>query len=328
MINLPSSGWPAHVPYHREMTASYEGTPCPWWTASSVKLFSRCPAAAFRRYMLDQPEPEKDKTADMRVGDAAHAAILQPQQGLEVVNATRKRRESKAKRQARQWGHLPPEKKAPVFAAFEGLLKQDGTPGDLYRRAEGAFWTLANIYPKALTRGYRPSAAFQQAYVQTDSLTYAQHLLTRPGARTEWTCIATDLDTGLPIKCRTDLITPGAEDSLIIGDLKVTEDAGARFHRKIRQFRYDLQAAHYRRVLRAWLRRPDLVVDWRWIALQSRAVHGRHPCVVYRCEPEQIDAADAELLGYLRGIAECLKTGQWTASLVPGESWTNGEPTA
>jgi hypothetical protein len=238
-----------------------------------------------------------------------------------------KGRETAQQKQARQWGHLPKVETVPIFSAFRGLLRKDGKPGELYRRALGAFWTLAMNYPPELTRGERPSAAFEAAYVETGSLKVAQTYLMKPTARKEWTCFAPDLDTGLPIKCRDDLVLPSRDGGLIVADLKVTNDVSARgFARTARRFRYDLAAAHYRRVHRAWQQDADLPVTWYWIALQSVPVHGRHPCVVYECTEEQLDAADAELLGYLEGIAESLTSGRWPATLVDGEAWGRAPP--
>jgi hypothetical protein len=330
MIEIPPSAWPTLIPYHQDMSATFAGQPSPWWTSSAVRLFARCKAAAHRRYILGQPEPEREKTADKRLGTAVHRAVLEPQEGLTVVSMDVKppRGTSPEKRRAlaraKKWGHIQGEV-VPIFSAFKDLLRQDGTPGDLYRRAEGAFWTLATCYPPGLTRGRRPSPAFEAAYVETDSLTVAQHYLTRPTARKEWTCFAEDLDTGLPIKCRDDLVLPSRDGGLIIADLKVTNDVTPyAFARTARRFRYDLAAAHYRRVHRAWLCDPGLPVTWYWIALQSVPVHGRHPCVVYECTTEQLDAADAELLGYLEGIAECMTSGRWPPTLIAGESWEHG----
>lgn len=332
-MNLPPSTWPPDVPYHNERTADAWGTSSPWWTSSALKSFRACPASAHRRYILGQPEAAPALTEDVRVGHAVHQAILEPTQGLRVVEVeVPPKKETTAQLRRRKtdegFGHRSKVTRR-EFSAFAGLLREDKTPGNAYRRALGAFWTIARpwwLHTPDVEAMLKEIDDVRAAYIATDSLAMVHRWLAHPHGQREYIVHANDLDTGVPIKARFDLLIP-ARGKLIVPDFKVTADVSPwTFAKRVKQFGYVEQAAHYRRVARAATGDPALEVDWFWAAVQSRAVNGRHPVVTYRLQPERIDRADERLAVDLERLADCLRSGDWPAGLVPGESWADGAP--
>ena len=110
-------------------------------------------------------------------------------------------------------------------------------------------------------------------------------------------------ETGLPLKARMDWVRENA-----IVDLKTTEDASpAGFAKSFSNYRYDLQAAHYRRMLKLQ-GRGDL--PFYLIAVEKEAPFA---VAVYRLDEGDLTLADMQMQQQLRAIASCCEFNSWPA---------------
>jgi len=110
-------------------------------------------------------------------------------------------------------------------------------------------------------------------------------------------------ETGLPLKARMDWVRENA-----IVDLKTTEDASpAGFAKSVSNYRYDLQAAHYRRMLKLQ-GRGDL--PFYLIAVEKEAPFA---VAVYRLDEGDLTLADMQMQQQLRAIASCCEFNSWPA---------------
>jgi exodeoxyribonuclease VIII len=119
-----------------------------------------------------------------------------------------------------------------------------------------------------------------------------------------------DPETGFRLKCRPDIIGEN-----YIADLKTTRDASTRaFSRAILDFRYHVQAALYRRIMRA-IGQPR--EHWYFIIVE----HDPLPRVNVR-ELTQLARAEgeAELDKDLEGLMACRCSGEWPGYSGPGDS--------
>ncbi|MEY4403301.1 MAG: hypothetical protein RIR91_1336 [Verrucomicrobiota bacterium] len=111
------------------------------------------------------------------------------------------------------------------------------------------------------------------------------------------------IETGLPLKARMDWVRENA-----IVDLKTTEDASpAGFAKSVANYRYDLQAAHYRRMLKLQ-GRGDL--PFMLIAVEKEAPFA---VAVYRLDEGDLTLADMQMQQQLRAIASCCEFNSWPA---------------
>ena len=111
------------------------------------------------------------------------------------------------------------------------------------------------------------------------------------------------IETGLPLKARMDWVRENA-----IVDLKTTEDASpAGFAKSVSNYRYDLQAAHYRRMLKLQ-GRGDL--PFYLIAVEKEAPFA---VAVYRLDEGDLTLADMQMQQQLRAIASCCEFNSWPA---------------
>ena len=111
------------------------------------------------------------------------------------------------------------------------------------------------------------------------------------------------VETGLPLKARMDW----ARENAIV-DLKTTEDASpAGFAKSVSNYRYDLQAAHYRRMLKLQ-GRGDL--PFYLIAVEKEAPFA---VAVYRLDEGDLTLADMQMQQQLRAIASCCEFNSWPA---------------
>jgi len=111
------------------------------------------------------------------------------------------------------------------------------------------------------------------------------------------------VETGLPLKARMDWVRENA-----IVDLKTTEDASpAGFAKSVSNYRYDLQAAHYRRMLKLE-GRGDL--PFYLIAVEKEAPFA---VAVYRLDEGDLTLADMQMQQQLRAIASCCEFNSWPA---------------
>jgi hypothetical protein len=134
------------------------------------------------------------------------------------------------------------------------------------------------------------------------------------GGHAEVSCFAYDEETGLLLKGRMDYVIPG-EQFFTVPDLKTTADASTEeFRGTISKRRYHVQAAIYRRILRA-LGAPD--VRFYFIALQTRAL----PKVnVRELNPRAMDLGDTVLDDDLMTLKACRESHRWP-------EWRDESPT-
>lgn len=110
-------------------------------------------------------------------------------------------------------------------------------------------------------------------------------------------------ETGLPLKARMDWVRENA-----IVDLKTTEDASpAGFAKSVSNYRYDLQAAHYRRMLKLQGRGE---LPYILIAVEKEAPFA---VAVYRLDEGDLTLADMQMQQQLRAIASCCEFNSWPA---------------
>lgn len=110
-------------------------------------------------------------------------------------------------------------------------------------------------------------------------------------------------ETSLSLKARMDWVRGDA-----IVDLKTTEDASpAGFAKSVSSYRYDLQAAHYRRMLKLQ-GRGDL--PFYLIAVEKEAPFA---VAVYRLDEGDLTLADMQMQQQLRAIAACAEFNSWPA---------------
>lgn len=111
------------------------------------------------------------------------------------------------------------------------------------------------------------------------------------------------VETGLPLKARMDWVRENA-----IVDLKTTEDASpAGFAKSVSNYRYDLQAAHYRRMLKLQGRGE---LPYILIAVEKEAPFA---VAVYRIDEGDLTLADMQMQQQLRAIASCCEFNSWPA---------------
>lgn len=111
------------------------------------------------------------------------------------------------------------------------------------------------------------------------------------------------VETGLPLKARMDWVRENA-----IVDLKTTEDASpAGFAKSVSNYRYDLQAAHYRRMLKLQGRGE---LPYILIAVEKEAPFA---VAVYRLDEGDLTLADMQMQQQLRAIASCCEFNSWPA---------------
>lgn len=112
-----------------------------------------------------------------------------------------------------------------------------------------------------------------------------------------------DRDVNLDLKARVDLLR---EDCIV--DLKTTEDASPRgFIKSIASFRYQIQAAHYKRILRLH-GLPDL--PFYFVCVEKEPPHA---VAVYQLDTADLMLAEQNLLDSLRRLAACRDFNAWPA---------------
>lgn len=97
------------------------------------------------------------------------------------------------------------------------------------------------------------------------------------------------------------------DDGQALIDLKKTQVATRwAFEMAIRRYEYNKQAAHYMRGFAKCMGyRPK---EWAWIASE---IDPPNECNVFVADPEEIEAAEADLENWYQRYADCLATGEW-----------------
>lgn len=109
--------------------------------------------------------------------------------------------------------------------------------------------------------------------------------------------------TGVPVKCRYDLLT---DDAHAI-DLKKTQDSSRdAFAKSVYNYRYHVQDAFYRYVYRLVYGRP--LESFTFLAVEEQPPHVAMP---YTLGEETREIADSEAMQDLARYAECMETNDW-----------------
>lgn len=128
-------------------------------------------------------------------------------------------------------------------------------------------------------------------------------LLTLPSKR-EHSIHWTDEATGLRLRCRPDWLLD-AGDTMICIDLKTCQDASPDgFRRSVRNWRYDLQAAHYSEGVRVATGKP---VRWFFLAVESAFPH----CAALHCIRDTWDA-ECSWAAVLKQLKYSIENDDWS----------------
>lgn len=131
---------------------------------------------------------------------------------------------------------------------------------------------------------------------------HAQAMLKHQEARTELSVFSKDPETGVTVKCRFDLMTPGKAL-----DLKKTQDARPEaFAKSVANYRYMVQAAFYSDV-------------WEWETGEKLDAFGfltveeemPHASAIYVLDDEAMEYGRKLYRRDLNRYAECLDSGIW-----------------
>jgi len=114
-----------------------------------------------------------------------------------------------------------------------------------------------------------------------------------------------DVETGVRIKCRTDLIDP---DMGIIIDPKFVKDASPRgFKKHVYEYRYHVQDAFYKRIL---AQNGIHIKHFIFLAIEKTPPYAYG---LYVLNKDMINQGIMEINEDLRTYAECMRTGVWSS---------------
>lgn len=124
------------------------------------------------------------------------------------------------------------------------------------------------------------------------------------GGRAEATAVCQEPLHGIRCKARPDYLTAG--DAII--DLKTTDNASFfSFQRKVRDFRYHVQAAWYLDTVNAALG-TDQYKRFVFLVVEKEAPHG---IILYELDEKSIYHGRLEAQANLKTYAECVKSDRW-----------------
>jgi len=169
-------------------------------------------------------------------------------------------------------------------------------------RRASVYKEAIKIHPseRVLTRAESDKIAGMSASVQGNP--HAQALLKHDLATTEVSIITTDPETGVPVRCRFDLLV--GNRSL---DLKKTQDARPdAFAKSVANYRYMVQAAFYSDVYR-WETGMELEA-FGFLAVEEEMPHASK---IYVLDDDAIQYGRKLYRRELNLYAECLKSGVW-----------------
>lgn len=266
------------------------------WDAASHSRLEDCRRSlAYCRWRIDhQEEREEDegpawvrglqKGATL-VGDVAHCGILEPDE-LET-------------RYARRPDGLNLSTNAGKAAFVEFARSLPGYTGETYAELTPGPDSPVILHPDV----YDTGIAIRDS-VWTAEWGEAARKILRAATVKEESAVATDEETGCPMKARVDI---PADKLGILADVKSSRDAHReRFSRAIHTFGTDRQFAHYQRVYRTLGRTFRHAVV---IAVENTAPY---EVAVRRINAESMAASYLEVDALLKAYAEAVRTGRWT----------------
>ncbi len=283
--NLPPDGCHEGVPM-----ATYLS----WDTASNSRLEDSRRSLAYARYRIEHPEAHEDTPATI-LGTACHTAILEP----DTFDSRYLR-----------GGTCEAKKADGVRCTNNGSVVLGGV-------------SYCGVHAKgksgdAETRIVLPGEAYDTALAIRDSVWYrewgegARRLLRSTSVR-ELSVVATDEDTGCPMKARFDVPAFGLG---VAADVKITRQAHRdEFPRFLVNYGGHRQGAFYQRVIGAV--QPGVVKKWSWIVIEPEAPH---EVAVRSMNAETFAAAWNEVNEALVKYAAALRSGYF-------EGYENDAPT-
>lgn len=194
---------------------------------------------------------------------------------------------------------LEPEQVAEDYAFFTGKTARGKAWDDFAAEAEAAGKTVIKSGTDAQQRKI---AEIQSAAAAVRAHPIVADMLANEWGQAEQCFMGVDEETGVPIKCRSDLVVPG-----IWSDLKGVDTTDSReFGKLITKNGWDAQGAFNGRCMVANdLPAPDL---YRMIVVETSAPND---VAVYTIPNEYIDAANIKITRWLNLYAACTKSGEW-----------------
>jgi hypothetical protein len=241
------------------------------FSKSTLDLFANRPARL--KHRLDGGE--FDESDAMRLGTAAHTALLEP-------------------------GEI--SKRYRVHT--EGLNKNTNAYKALKAEAEAA--GLQIIDPHELEAAQAIADAVLAKMDRIAAKVGGVNPFRRKDGVTEASLFWTDKDTGLRLRTRPDWMSFGTGGPNFIIDLKTTRDAGEGFDKSTENFRYDVSAAFYSDGYEAVFGHPP--DGYLLVCVESKAPH--LVCVRF-ATPEILTRGRAAYKKDLAGIAQCVATSEW-----------------
>jgi exodeoxyribonuclease VIII len=189
---------------------------------------------------------------------------------------------------------LEPDRFAAEYMLLSGV---DDRRSSVYKEATKQYGT-----ERVLTGAEADQVAGMQESVAGNR--HAQNMLRHADARTELSIITTDPVTGVPVKCRFDLLV--GNRAL---DLKSTADARPdAFCKSIANYRYHVQAAFYTDVFH-W-ETGDNLAAFGFFAVESDMPHAN---AIYVLDDDSLEFGRKLYRRDLDLYAECLNSGNWPA---------------
>lgn len=153
------------------------------------------------------------------------------------------------------------------------------------------------IVSKELINGHRPSYVYNQMIKNAKNNKVFQKLLSN--AKFEQSIFWIDKLTGLPCKCRPDLLI-NKKDMIIVADIKTTRDASLRgFRKELFNHNYDVQASFYSEGVSKALNVPS--VNFLFMAIENKPPFD---CAVYNLSEERMEKASSKVFDMLNKAKE------------------------
>jgi|10_taG_2_1085330.scaffolds.fasta_scaffold00341_30 exodeoxyribonuclease VIII len=269
MIELPDDGLIEDVPddvYHS-------------WAGASQSRLKSLGEKSPQHMMYGMTNPT-DQTPAMKLGTAAHAAILQP---VEFVKRYATTGQCVAKTKSKGTRCTYDGKQRIGGKWYCGRHAEDVDGDDLI----------------ALDRD-----DFHKCLAMRDAVhSHPTASVLLQSGLSELSAVWRDPEFGVRCKARIDHLAP---DGSILVDIKTTYDASPEFFtRRIFTSGYYLQAAHYLTAVNV----HDIPADlYAIVAVENEPPHA---VVVYQLDEEAIDAGRKELRPLLKRWAECEANGSW-----------------
>lgn len=253
----------------------------PGVSKSHLDVVARSPAHYWHAYVNPEREP-REATAAMVIGSAIHCAILEPDEFTKRYVCAPE--EAPKRPSERQVNAKKPSLDTLEAIAFWQDFDAQSQGKEILTREQ---WDTAQGAGQAVRRHAKAAKLLAQG-------------------RAEESFFATDEDTGLLIKCRTDWRDPGAGRVI---DVKSTEDASPdAFVRSVFKYRYHVQVPWYIDTMRLAMGGAEPVREWVFLAIEKSPPYA---VGLYTLPPEMVDAGRRLARRNLETIADCRMLDAW-----------------